>query len=188
MVRRGEWGHFLAMKKRRGSFCWRLDRRAHLVSVASRRAPYTTLQRQQHINHHHQPHINHHNNNHTSTTHAPRVVHDLNKDPSLPFPDASFDAVTCAVSVDYLTKPLEVFREIHRVLKPGGRAAMSFSNRCFPTKAVAVWTATGDEGEGHVCVGLGCPVRCSGPRAAVPAGPPPPAAFLTAYVRATRSV
>mgnify|MGYP001144347911 CR=1 FL=1 len=40
----------------------------------------------------------------------------------------------CAVSVDYLTKPLEVFREVNRVLKPGGLAIMSFSNRCFPTK------------------------------------------------------
>ncbi|KIY94402.1 hypothetical protein MNEG_13561 [Monoraphidium neglectum] len=76
-------------------------------------------------------------------THA-QVVHDLNKDPTLPFPDASFDVVTNAVSVDYLNRPLEVFREIHRVLKPGGRAIMSFSNRCFPTKAIALWTATGD--------------------------------------------
>ncbi len=42
--------------------------------------------------------------------------------------------LVCAVSVDYLTKPLEVFREVHRVLKPGGLAIMSFSNRCFPTK------------------------------------------------------
>lgn len=72
------------------------------------------------------------------------VVHDLNKDPTLPFPDATFDAVTNCVSVDYLNRPLEVFREIHRVLKPGGRAIMSFSNRCFPTKAIALWTATGD--------------------------------------------
>jgi ubiquinone/menaquinone biosynthesis C-methylase UbiE len=62
------------------------------------------------------------------------VVHDLNLEPALPFPDDSFDIVTNAVSVDYLNKPLEVFQEIHRVLKPGGVAYMSFSNRCFPTK------------------------------------------------------
>ncbi len=55
-------------------------------------------------------------------------------DATLPYEDNSFDVVTNAVSVDYLTRPLEVFREMHRVLKPGGQAIMSFSNRCFPTK------------------------------------------------------
>ena len=55
------------------------------------------------------------------------------------YDDGSFDAVTCAVSVDYLTDPLGVFREVHRVLRPGGRALFSFSDRCFPTKAVAIW-------------------------------------------------
>ena len=71
-------------------------------------------------------------------------VHDLNADPTLPYPDNTFDVVTNAVSVDYLNRPLEVFKEIQRVLKPGGRAVMSFSNRCFPTKAIALWTSTGD--------------------------------------------
>jgi ubiquinone/menaquinone biosynthesis C-methylase UbiE len=55
-------------------------------------------------------------------------------DAQLPFQDNTFDVITNAVSVDYLTRPLEVFREMHRVLKPGGQAIMSFSNRCFPTK------------------------------------------------------
>lgn len=72
------------------------------------------------------------------------TVKDLNADPVLPYEDASFDVVTNAVSVDYLAKPLEMFREMHRVLKPGGLAIMSFSNRCFPTKAIAVWTSTED--------------------------------------------
>eukprot|EP00898_Chlorokybus_atmophyticus_P006617 jgi/Chlat1/6957/Chrsp52S06643 len=72
------------------------------------------------------------------------TVKDLNADPSLPYDDNSFDVVVNAVSVDYLTKPLEVFKEINRVLKPGGLAAMSFSNRCFPTKAIAIWTGTSD--------------------------------------------
>eukprot|EP01023_Acetabularia_acetabulum_P014574 TRINITY_DN17119_c0_g1_i10.p1 TRINITY_DN17119_c0_g1~~TRINITY_DN17119_c0_g1_i10.p1 ORF type:complete len:298 (-),score=37.04 TRINITY_DN17119_c0_g1_i10:121-1014(-) len=71
-------------------------------------------------------------------------VHDLNEDPKLPYDDNTFDFVTNAVSVDYLTKPLQVFQEIHRVLKPGGSAIMSFSNRCFPTKAIAIWTSTDD--------------------------------------------
>eukprot|EP00195_Chlamydomonas_chlamydogama_P002031 CAMPEP_0202919678 /NCGR_PEP_ID=MMETSP1392-20130828/76457_1 /ASSEMBLY_ACC=CAM_ASM_000868 /TAXON_ID=225041 /ORGANISM="Chlamydomonas chlamydogama, Strain SAG 11-48b" /LENGTH=299 /DNA_ID=CAMNT_0049613135 /DNA_START=129 /DNA_END=1028 /DNA_ORIENTATION=+ len=72
------------------------------------------------------------------------VVRDLNTDPKLPFEDASFDVITNCVSVDYLNKPLEVFQEMHRCLKPGGTAIMSFSNRCFPTKAIALWTQTGD--------------------------------------------
>ncbi len=55
-------------------------------------------------------------------------------DPKLPYEDNSFDVITNAVSVDYLAKPMEVFKEMHRVLKPGGQAIMSFSNRCFPTK------------------------------------------------------
>ena len=72
------------------------------------------------------------------------VVRDLNENPSLPYEDNTFDVVTNAVSVDYLTRPLEMMKEVNRVLKPGGLAVMSFSNRCFPTKAVSIWTATGD--------------------------------------------
>ncbi|KAI7839983.1 hypothetical protein COHA_006304 [Chlorella ohadii] len=72
------------------------------------------------------------------------AVKDLNEDPKLPYEDNSFDVITNAVSVDYLTRPLEVFQEMHRCLKPGGLAVMSFSNRCFPTKAIAMWTSTGD--------------------------------------------
>ena len=68
-----------------------------------------------------------------------RVVHDLNTDPRLAWPDASFDAVICTVSVEYLTSPVEVFREIRRVLRPGGRFVATFSNRWFPPKAIAVW-------------------------------------------------
>lgn len=74
------------------------------------------------------------------------VVHDLNADPALPFADASFDAVTCCVSVDYLTRPLEVFDEVARVLRPGGLFVCTFSNRCFPTKAIRGWLSTDDRG------------------------------------------
>ena len=71
-----------------------------------------------------------------------RVVCDLNKGATLrlPFEDASFDAVTNVVSVDYITRPLALFAEMHRVLKPGGVALMSFSNRMFWHKAVRIWT------------------------------------------------
>jgi SAM-dependent methyltransferase len=73
------------------------------------------------------------------------VVHDLNREPELPFQEAAFDAAVCAVSVQYLTRPVEVFREVGRVVKPGAPFIVSFSNRCFPTKAVAVWREGTDE-------------------------------------------
>ena len=74
------------------------------------------------------------------------TVRDLNVDPVLPFDGATFDAVTCCVSVDYLTRPLEVFAEAARVLRPGGVFVCTFSNRCFPTKAIRGWLSTNDEG------------------------------------------
>jgi len=76
-------------------------------------------------------------------------VKDLNKDPVLPYSDCEFDFVTNVVSVDYLNKPREIFSEMHRVLKPGGVAIMSFSNRCFPNKAIAMWIANMNDGPGH---------------------------------------
>ncbi|CAN1185582.1 hypothetical protein LINPERHAP2_LOCUS37634 [Linum perenne] len=72
------------------------------------------------------------------------ILQDLNVNPKLPFDDDSFDVITNVVSVDYLTKPLDVFKEMRRILKPGGLAIMSFSNRCFFTKAISIWTSTGD--------------------------------------------
>jgi SAM-dependent methyltransferase len=75
-----------------------------------------------------------------------RVLHDLNQDHHLPFPDADFDAVTCCVSVDYLVRPVEVLREAARVLRPGGVLVVTFSNRCFPTKTIRGWLQTDDEG------------------------------------------
>lgn len=74
------------------------------------------------------------------------VVQDLNADPTLPFGDAAYDAVLCCVSVDYLVRPVEVLREAARVLAPGGVVVLTFSNRCFPTKAVRGWLATDDAG------------------------------------------
>jgi SAM-dependent methyltransferase len=75
-----------------------------------------------------------------------RVVHDLNAVPDLPFDADSFDAAVCCVSVDYLTRPLEVFAEVAQVLKPGGLFVCTFSNRCFPTKAIRGWL-TSDEAQ-----------------------------------------
>ena len=62
------------------------------------------------------------------------VVHNLNENPTLPFPDARFDAVMIVVSIQYLTRPFEVFEEIKRVLKPGGKCIIAMSHRLFPPK------------------------------------------------------
>lgn len=74
------------------------------------------------------------------------VVHDLNADPRLPFADRSFDHAVCCVSVDYLTRPVEVFTDVSRVLRPGGAFVCTFSNRCFPTKAIRGWLYADDAG------------------------------------------
>jgi SAM-dependent methyltransferase len=73
------------------------------------------------------------------------LVHDLNRDPKLPFPDASFDVVLNTVSVEYLTQPFAVFREIARVLKPGGFLLVVFSDRMFPEKSVHVWRYSSEQ-------------------------------------------
>ena len=72
------------------------------------------------------------------------VIHDLNREPVLPFDDAAFDACLIAVSIQYLVKPTEVFADIARVLRPGALCVVSYSNRMFPTKAVAVWRSLDD--------------------------------------------
>jgi SAM-dependent methyltransferase len=78
-------------------------------------------------------------------TAAERIVHDLNADPFIPLPDQSVDHAVCCVSVDYLVRPVEVFRDLARVLRPGGRFVCTFSNRLFPTKAVRGWLRADDE-------------------------------------------
>jgi SAM-dependent methyltransferase len=74
------------------------------------------------------------------------VVQDLNAEPQLPFEDESFDHAVCCVSVDYLVRPVEVFAEVARVLRPGGLFVVTFSDRLFPTKAIRGWLETDDEG------------------------------------------
>ena len=87
--------------------------------------------------------------NHNEMRENPRlneaVIHDLNEDPQLPFPDRTFDVVLNTVSVDYLTRPVEVFREVNRILKPGGVLIVIFSNRMFPEKAVKIWRESNEE-------------------------------------------
>ncbi|KAH6665732.1 hypothetical protein B0J14DRAFT_605741 [Halenospora varia] len=72
-------------------------------------------------------------------------VKDLNVSPKLEEVELeSMDVVICNVSVDYLVKPIRVFDEMRRVLKPGGTTHMVFSNRCFPTKVIGPWMGMSD--------------------------------------------
>jgi ubiquinone/menaquinone biosynthesis C-methylase UbiE len=63
-------------------------------------------------------------------------VRDLNVNPAFPYPDSSFDVVTCVVSIDYLNQPDKIFAEIGRVLRPNGKVIISMSNRCAHNNAV----------------------------------------------------
>ncbi|MDJ0739480.1 MAG: class I SAM-dependent methyltransferase [Gammaproteobacteria bacterium] len=70
---------------------------------------------------------------------ASHQVHDLNLAPALPYADDEFDAVICSLSVEYLVKPFDVFAEVARMLRPGGRFIITFSNRWFPPKVIRAW-------------------------------------------------
>lgn len=73
------------------------------------------------------------------------IVHDLNKHPQLPFSIGYFDVVVNIVSVQYLTQPVYIFREVARILRPGGVSIVIFSDRMFPTKSVRIWREGDDE-------------------------------------------
>jgi hypothetical protein len=77
-------------------------------------------------------------------------IQDLNASPTLPLADSSIDAATICVSIQYLQRPVPVLAEVRRALRPGAPLVISFSNRCFPTKAVAIWLALGDRGHAQL--------------------------------------
>jgi hypothetical protein len=77
-------------------------------------------------------------------------IQNLNRDPKLPLSDAGTDAAMICVSVQYLQEPVAVLREVARLLRPGAPLVISFSNRCFWTKAVAIWRALDDDGHAHL--------------------------------------
>ena len=81
------------------------------------------------------------------------LVQNLNADPALPFETASFDAALCCVGVQYLQRPFEVFADVRRVLTPDAPFVVSFANRCFPTKAVAIWRSLDMRGQASL-IGL----------------------------------
>lgn len=89
-----------------------------------------------------------------NTAATERIVHDLNDDPRIPLPDGAVDAVVCCVSIDYLVRPIEVLADAGRVLRPGGTLAVTYSNRCFPTKAVRGWLTLDDAGRGELVAEL----------------------------------
>jgi SAM-dependent methyltransferase len=72
------------------------------------------------------------------------VIHDLNREPLLPFSNNEFDAVICTVSVEYLIHPFEIFDDIARILKTDGYFIVTFSNRWFPPKVIKIWTELHD--------------------------------------------
>src|SRR5262245_27892481 len=78
------------------------------------------------------------------------ILQNLNVEPRLPFDDGEFDAAAICVSIQYLVRPVDVLRDLGRVLQPGSPLAVTFSNRCFPTKAVAIWQALDDDGHGRL--------------------------------------
>jgi SAM-dependent methyltransferase len=80
----------------------------------------------------------------------PGIVQNLNEQPRLPYADGEFDGAGICVSVQYLTQPAAVFAELARVLRPGAPLVVTFSNRCFPDKAVYAWQALDDRG--HVAL------------------------------------
>ena len=86
-------------------------------------------------------------------------IQDVNANTVLPYRDDQFDGCIATVSVQYLTSPVEVFRDMGRVLKPGAPFALTYSNRCFPTKAVAIWHGLSDEDHANL---IGLYFRLSG--------------------------
>jgi SAM-dependent methyltransferase len=77
-------------------------------------------------------------------------IQNLNRNTTLPLADASVDAAMICVSIQYLQQPLAVLRELARILRPDAPLVISFSNRCFWTKAVAIWRALDDEGHARL--------------------------------------
>ncbi len=77
-------------------------------------------------------------------------VQDLNHNPHLPFADREFDAAALCVSVQHLTRPGEVIREVGRVLKLGAPLIVTFSERCRPARAIGCWCLLDDAG--HLCL------------------------------------
>jgi SAM-dependent methyltransferase len=73
-----------------------------------------------------------------------QVAQDLDEQPLLPFEDGAFDAVLVTLDVGALRRPLEVFREVGRVLQPGGLVAVSFGRAALDEAHTRLWALAGD--------------------------------------------
>lgn len=91
------------------------------------------------------------------------VIYDLNRNATLPFADSRFDGVVCTVSVQYMTRPDDTFREVARILKPGAPFIVTFSNRMFPTKAILAWRSSDDAAHARLVRSYFESVPCFGP-------------------------
>lgn len=78
------------------------------------------------------------------------VAQNLNQQTRLPFESARFDAAVCCVSIQYLVRPTEVLREVARVCRSSAPLVITFSNRCFPSKAIVGWQANDDAGHAEL--------------------------------------
>jgi SAM-dependent methyltransferase len=79
-----------------------------------------------------------------------RIVQNLNAEPMLGFPSATFDGAGICVAIPYLTQPVDVLCEVRRILKPNAPVVITFSNRCFPTKAISAWQMLDNTGHLHL--------------------------------------
>jgi SAM-dependent methyltransferase len=60
----------------------------------------------------------------------------------IPYPDNTFDVVFSANVLEHLSNPLQVFQEVHRVLKPGGSFLFKTPNRWHYMPLIAQLTPT----------------------------------------------
>jgi len=96
-------------------------------------------------------------------------VQNLNREPRLPFGEAMFDGAAICVSIQYLVRPIEVLREVGRVLRPRAPLVITYSNRCFATKAIACWRLLDELGHLRLIgsylaeAGNWCDIACCNP-------------------------
>lgn len=77
-----------------------------------------------------------------------RFLHDFETDSKLPFDDGVFDAALFNFHIGKLTRPIEFFREVARVLKPEGVFLVTFIHPHYSKQFTRMW-AMGD-GQDHV--------------------------------------
>eukprot|EP00640_Fibrocapsa_japonica_P000093 CAMPEP_0113938004 /NCGR_PEP_ID=MMETSP1339-20121228/4449_1 /TAXON_ID=94617 /ORGANISM="Fibrocapsa japonica" /LENGTH=546 /DNA_ID=CAMNT_0000940931 /DNA_START=71 /DNA_END=1711 /DNA_ORIENTATION=+ /assembly_acc=CAM_ASM_000762 len=77
-----------------------------------------------------------------------RVAQDLNQDVTLPFEDDSFDHIVIANTIEFMVKPKELYREMQRVLRPGGLLNVAFTHgsflKAYEPKKINLWKQMND--------------------------------------------